>query len=395
METLLSEDVALGLSSYLTVRDFLSLQGTCHRFASPTLEEAFWKLVIERNHLLINDEARMSRKARIGSSSPTAATSSSTSSSSSSSVSSSSPSNTGYGTSGKRPVSKPMFTSKLKDIGNKEFGKIIFRNANTIAPRVEIEVIEASESDRPEERIENILTISRCKTIVRLERATGLNSQYNCGCAGGMPCYYSSKGSRSPDSDEYVLFRLKNPYCIFGFTVTPYQAFFQAGNPTFAPKSVKLQVLLPNSDASKFMLVYESKSFPVMNEFRAQFFGFGAPLVLNESFWIRLIFEGKQQRQPIFGNNEFYCCISNMKMVGAELFDEDIGLIASVIESITSRSSSSSSGHTGPAPSVVLTSSVDSAEQFSVPFLGNMRRKRDVKSIFSTGMCKSAFVLMF
>lgn len=55
--------------------------------------------------------------------------------------------------------------------------------------------------------------------------------------------YWSSKGSRSPDSIDWVAFRLAHPLCLLReVRLRPFKAWFQPGAPIYAPVAVRFRV---------------------------------------------------------------------------------------------------------------------------------------------------------
>jgi hypothetical protein len=262
------------------------------------------------------------------------------------------------------------FGFDLSGISFSKFGKLVLQNLDRVECRgVELEIVNASESDRPEERIENIFSISRCKTIMRETRVSGFNAQARCGCAMNRPCYYSSRPSVSPNSEEFVSCRIFRPHVIYAFTVTPYQAFFQPGSPVFAPKAVRLEIKLHDHSADRFVVVYVSREFEVTNEFRTQFFRLESPILLSSNFLMTVVFVGKQQRQPIDGNDEYYTCISNMKLLGVELCDDSLDRLP------LSPSTFTNAG--------IVLRSTTVAEQYAIPLFSQIRGRRDSQPMFS------------
>jgi hypothetical protein len=54
-------------------------------------------------------------------------------------------------------------------------------------------------------------------------------------------CYWSSSGSEDDNSDEFLLYRLAHPFCLVSsVSIRPFRAWFQPGNPIYAPKSISV-----------------------------------------------------------------------------------------------------------------------------------------------------------
>ena len=176
-------------------------------------------------------------------------------------------------------------------------------------------MVTSSTPDRPEERAENVLSISRCKTLMYVLRNSGIRAQLYCGCAQNNPCYFSSRGNPDRNTNEFIVFRVHELTVMVGFTITPYQAHFQDGAPSFAPCFVQCDVFVPkigrmqtnrNREPLKECdLLWSSTSYPVSNEFKTQAFYFPKPMVINQSFFVRVNLIGKQQRQPIVDMNDY------------------------------------------------------------------------------------------
>lgn len=81
--------------------------------------------------------------------------------------------------------------------------------------------VASTSTDHPQEGVESMLY-----PVVRTQRLT---------------CYWSSSGSASADSGEQVVFRLVHPLCLVtAVQLRPFRAFFQAGDPIYAPQRVSV-----------------------------------------------------------------------------------------------------------------------------------------------------------
>jgi hypothetical protein len=232
------------------------------------------------------------------------------------------------------------------------------------------DVLSVSSMDRPEECAEHILRgPSQCltgnpvlhkapETLTQRELLLGYHLQRRCGCAGGTPCYWGSADSPNKDSVDHITFRLNATFSLISsFSITAYQSFFQPNAPVFAPMRVALQFLLPSKNAPlEYSYGYvekrESGSFPhkyhsgldesalsenvyyttpffeMQNNALEQSFQLPFP-VFSVGGVIRVLLEGKHQRQPIEGNEDFYCCISNVDIRGITFPDFTLQLSSS------------------------------------------------------------------
>lgn len=47
-------------------------------------------------------------------------------------------------------------------------------------------------------------------------------------CYGGLPCYWSSKGTPSSNDNEEIIFEIKHSLVLINnFSITPYRSYFQ------------------------------------------------------------------------------------------------------------------------------------------------------------------------
>lgn len=118
-------------------------------------------------------------------------------------------------------------------------------------------VLESSSTDRQEESHDNILVSSLCQKLFEDNKdnpkfrnnleALGRSIQYrNCMCGQSRPCYWSSKPSSTENIYESITFLLTSPVSvIYGFSLSPYQAFWHPDAPIYAPKECCIELLLP------------------------------------------------------------------------------------------------------------------------------------------------------
>lgn len=163
----------------------------------------------------------------------------------------------------------------------------------------------------------------------------GYYAQQQCGCNGsGSPCYYSSASSPDPDMTEYITYGLyKRPMFVYGFTVTPFQAYFHPDAPVYAPVEVCIQFLHRTTETFTANQVkrlsseqltqgvyYQSAFFPVQAISAEQVFCLPSPTLCADSL-VRLVFKGMRQRQtlgPVYGE-DYYMCISHCAVLAAPI----------------------------------------------------------------------------
>eukprot|EP01032_Pedospumella_encystans_P010529 gene10529-12298_t len=214
---------------------------------------------------------------------------------------------------------------------------------------VMISTVCTSSIDQPEEVPIHTLKKSQC--LVTLRKAAkdgrigsnnenmaqfGYFAQFRCGCSGGVPCYYSSASSPDPNITEYITYRLCNrPMVIYGFTITPFQAFFHPGAPVSAPQEVCIQFLKTDSSSSSSAnnairrltteqleegVYYQSPYFTVEATSSEQLFSLPSP-TLCIGATVRVLFRNMRQRQtlgPIYGE-DYYMCISHCAVLAAPI----------------------------------------------------------------------------
>ena len=118
--------------------------------------------------------------------------------------------------------------------------------------------VDCSSVDRSEENPRNMLTESNCLKVIDNLTMNGLtpgllhqqriHAQWQCGCLGPRPCYWSSKGSQDVNMVEHCSFDWDScesiPFELLkSFTVRAYQAHSQPGSPIFAPKRVSIELV--------------------------------------------------------------------------------------------------------------------------------------------------------
>lgn len=217
-----------------------------------------------------------------------------------------------------------------------------------------VEVLETSSVDREEECGGNILVPSFCFELLTNSRSSfpnettehmGLLCQTVCRCVADRPCYWSSQPSSTSNISESITLRLASQVSIiFGFSVTPYQAFFHPSSPIYSPIEVCLDVLMPtltvndkNVKSIRYVSMFQSPFFPVANQFREQFFRLNKPLLCLGGI-VRVVMRGMIQRQTLSLQNmdgsgrfsgasslssstsdSYYTCLSFLSILGVTI----------------------------------------------------------------------------
>lgn len=192
------------------------------------------------------------------------------------------------------------------------------------------DVTNVTSVDRPEERGRNILQPSLCQWYYEIASsnplflnyardAIGLHVQMECGCAGGSPCYWSSRPSKLSNTVETMTISLIcSVSLIVAVSLTPYQAFFQPRSPTYAPLQVVVQILAPFGSN----VYYTSEAFDIENVAKQQIFPLPKP-VLCVGGVVQLVLIGRHQRQTIASDMdntfEYYTCLSHAAVLGSPL----------------------------------------------------------------------------
>ena len=105
------------------------------------------------------------------------------------------------------------------------------------------------------------------------------------------------------DSSEFIdLKTLNTSSFLLAFSLTPYQAFFQAETPSFAPRRSQIVVYSPETavadiDADIAVPIFTSGQFSVGNNFREQLCVLEHPVFTPPGSMVRVQLIGRQQRQ--------------------------------------------------------------------------------------------------
>ncbi|ETW00039.1 hypothetical protein, variant [Aphanomyces invadans] len=189
-------------------------------------------------------------------------------------------------------------------------------------------VVAFSSVDRPrEEGAKNTLRVSRCFRRMRARSDDGpqqalLNYTLQtliCGCSQG-DCYWSSAPSASEIQDDYIDYTLVDRCIIRAIDIVPYKAFWQMGEPGYAPMKVSISFFTPgdSSNADRCMY-YTSPSFDVVNRMEMQTFFLPRLVLAQANTHVRVNFHGKQQFEYVDAVDyprRYFCCISHVGVNG-------------------------------------------------------------------------------
>ncbi|KAH6578517.1 hypothetical protein BASA61_000275 [Batrachochytrium salamandrivorans] len=123
--------------------------------------------------------------------------------------------------------------------------------------------------------------------------------------------FWSSTGSENPLSNEYLIYKLKQPSIITGFEIKPFKANFQRGTPTYAPRFVSISVGFTENPME---MHYASPLYPVENENRTQSFNLAPTLVYGR--FVRIHLHGRVSRQPT--DEMLYTVLESVNCFGAQ-----------------------------------------------------------------------------
>jgi hypothetical protein len=93
--------------------------------------------------------------------------------------------------------------------------------------------------------------------LTQTDHIQGFTRQRRCGCAGPRPCYWGSGPSPRPDGMEFITCLLDSSFCcVASFGIAPYRAYFHPNAPTYAPREVAIQFLLPLNTPNRMEEIY-------------------------------------------------------------------------------------------------------------------------------------------
>jgi hypothetical protein len=179
------------------------------------------------------------------------------------------------------------------------------------------EALAASSTDHAMESVQNTLS------------ALTTNSDWDA------PCYWSSTGSASADTSDWLLYRLCSKVCVVhAVQLQPYFAAFQAplnGNPLrplYSPQRCRVQLspvepLSPDGWADEVAVAagcvweHTSDAMPVANLNEMQTLTLPKP-VLCFGGMLRIVLEGRVERQA--ADDLYYVCICRATALGVPLY---------------------------------------------------------------------------
>ncbi|ETV65424.1 hypothetical protein, variant 1 [Aphanomyces astaci] len=187
-------------------------------------------------------------------------------------------------------------------------------------------VVAVSSVDRPDaESPENTLRISRCFRRMRVlndgvPRQALLNYTLQtliCGCSRGE-CYWSSGPSSSQMQDDYIDYAVLDQCIVRAMELVPYKAFWQMGEPGYAPLKVSIALLAKSETSEERCIVYSSPPFDVANRMEMQTFQLPRQIFVPADAHVRITFHGKHQFEYDSTENprRYFCCISQMGVTG-------------------------------------------------------------------------------
>ena len=196
---------------------------------------------------------------------------------------------------------------------------------------LKLSVSNFSSCDGEGQVAKNVLSKSLCKTLIdhyigttSISRTTlGYHAQRQCGCCMLQPCYWSSLPSSSPDKEEFIDFKLSsNSAMLYGFSLTPYQAYFHPHQPIYSAVQTSL-VLYKNEE-----LIYSSAKFNLAQLFDEQFFYLPHPILVccdesQNSMIVSIRLHGMKQRQTLDPGtqhfNDYYVTLTSVVLFGVPL----------------------------------------------------------------------------
>ncbi|KAI8920322.1 hypothetical protein DFJ77DRAFT_452188 [Powellomyces hirtus] len=173
-----------------------------------------------------------------------------------------------------------------------ELGKIACMGLNQKMPLLDSGIAASSEDD---------------PTLQSIESTLDQNAQ----------SFWSSKGSATPGSSEWLTYKLVQPICVVeSLSIVPYKATYQRGMPIYAPREIEIRVgFTPDPE----QMHYRSRVFPVQNQNVEQWFPLSPHLVVGGYLHLKMV--GRYQTQP--GDNLWYTVLQTVHCVG-----KPCGLIA-------------------------------------------------------------------
>lgn len=121
--------------------------------------------------------------------------------------------------------------------------------------------------------------------------------------------FWSSKGSPTPDADEWLVYRLREPISVvFSVSIEPYRALYQTGTPLYAPQGVSFSFGFAEGSWH-----YTTPVYAVDPREPVQRFVLAPQLCVGEFVRINLL--GKRETQP--SDNLYYTVLDRISFSGA------------------------------------------------------------------------------
>jgi hypothetical protein len=122
--------------------------------------------------------------------------------------------------------------------------------------------------------------------------------------------FWSSVGSASSDSDEFITLKLYSTSLLSKISIMPYKAVYQRRVPIYAP--LKFMFLI-GFTMNEFH--YQSPEFEIEN--KNQMFDFDVSSLFAFGLFVKVVLIGKRTRQP--GDELFYTALQRIKIEGVEM----------------------------------------------------------------------------
>ena len=120
--------------------------------------------------------------------------------------------------------------------------------------------------------------------------------------------FWSSTGSATPDADEWLVYRLREPISVvLSVVIEPYRALYQTGTPMYAPRGVSFSFGFSEGDWH-----YTTPVYPVDAHEPCQRFDLAPQLCVGE--YVRLNLIGKRETQP--ADDLYYTVIDTVHITG-------------------------------------------------------------------------------
>ncbi|OQR91636.1 F-box protein [Achlya hypogyna] len=144
-----------------------------------------------------------------------------------------------------------------------------------------------------------------------------------CGCSMGQ-CYWSSAPTANPSCEDTIDYTVRGSCIIRGVQIVPYRAFWQLGQPTYAPVQISISILASRGEPP----IYTSPLYDIRNTMELQAFELPQNVYIQSPMWlVRLTLHGKHQYEletpdedadgeELEQRRNYYCCLSFVGLTG-------------------------------------------------------------------------------